>query len=294
MVWVPGGQFWMGSDVHPDSQPLHLVYVDGFWMDRTTVTNDQFARFVRETGYVTVAEKKPDARQFPDVPSEKLAPFSSVFTPPDCPCRLDDHLQWWKPVQGADWRHPEGPQSNLGGRGNHPVVHVSWKDAVAYAEWAGKRLPTEAEFEFAARGGLDRKRYVWGDELTPGGKWQANIWQGNFPNENTAADGFRGTAPVGSFPPNGFGLYDMSGNVWQWCGDWYRPDYYLESPRRNPQGPASGIDPAEPGQPKRVQRGGSFLCTDQYCTGYLPGSRGKGEVESGSCNVGFRCVRPAP
>ena len=291
MVWVPGGEFWMGDPSHPDSLPLHRVTVDGFWMDRTEVTNAEFARFVRATGYVTVAEKKPDPRQFPDAPPEKLEPFSAVFTPPKCPCELDNHLQWWKAVPGADWRHPEGLDSNLDGRENHPVVHVCWSDAVAYAKWAGKRLPTEAEWEFAARGGLDRKRYVWGDELTPGGKWQANIWQGNFPNENTAEDGFRGTAPVGSFPPNGFGLYDMSGNVWEWCADWYRPDYYEHSPRYNPHGPDDSDDPLEPDRPKRVQRGGSFLCTDQYCTGYLPGARGKGDVESGSSNVGFRCVR---
>jgi formylglycine-generating enzyme required for sulfatase activity len=291
MVWVPGGDFWMGDDSHPDSLPLHRVHVDGFWMDRTEVTSAQFARFVEATGYVTVAEKKPDPRQFPDAPPDKLHPFSAVFTPPKCPCELDDHLQWWKAVAGADWRHPEGPDSNLDGRESHPVVHVCWNDAVAYAKWAGKRLPTEAEWEFAARGGLDRKRYVWGDELTPGGKWQANIWQGHFPNENNAEDGFRGTAPVGSFPANGFGLYDMSGNVWEWCADWYRPDYYEHSPSRNPAGPADSYDPLEPGTPKRVQRGGSFLCTDQYCTGYLPGARGKGDVEGGSSNVGFRCVR---
>src|SRR5262249_6080436 len=193
-----------------------------------------------------VPEKRAP-RQFPDATPDQLEPFSAVFTPPNCPCQLDNHLQWWKAVRGADYCHPEGPRSNLDGRDDHPVVHVCWKDAVAYADWAGKRLPTEAEWEFAARGGLDRKRYVWGDELKPDGKWMANIWQGNFPNENTAEDGFRGTAPVGSFPSNGFGLVDMSGNVWEWCQDWYRPDYYAHSPRHNPRGPDDSDDPTEPG-----------------------------------------------
>src|SRR5262249_38690421 len=203
---------------------------------------------------------------------------------------------WWRYVPGASWRHPEGPASSLVGRGRHPVVHVAWEDAAAYARWASKRLPTEAEWEFAARGGLDRKRYVWGDELTPGGKWRANIGQGHFPDRNSAADGFRGTAPVASFPANGYGLYDMAGNVWEWTADWYRPDTYQRQAAaggvtRNPQGPGDSLDPAEPGIPKRGQRGGSFLCSDQYCTRYLPGARGKGAVDTGTSHVGFRCVR---
>jgi len=206
---------------------------------------------------------------------------------------LDNHLAWWKYVPGASWRHPEGPGSTINGREDHPVVHVCYHDAVAYANWAGKRLPTEAEWEYAARGGLDQKRYCWGDELCPDGKWQANIWQGEFPYLNTEEDGFRGTAPAASFPANGFGLHDMSGNVWEWCADWYRPDYYLESPDRNPQGPSSSHDPMEPGMPKRVQRGGSFLCSDMYCVRYMPGGRGKGALDSGSSHVGFRCVRSA-
>jgi formylglycine-generating enzyme required for sulfatase activity len=292
MVWIKGGTFWMGRDPAlcdsslcclrgvKDALPIHQVEVDGFWMDRAPVTNVQFERFVLATGYRTLAEQA----------LEGLPPGSFVFTPPASVANLTNHLQWWEYVPGADWRHPEGPDSGIARRGNHPVVHVCWYDAVAYARWANKRLPTEAEWEFAARGGLDRKRYVWGDRLTPGGRWMANIWQGKFPVENTLADGFRGTAPVQSFPANGFGLYDMSGNVWQWCADWYRPDYYAVSPRRNPPGPGDSEDPAEPGVPKRVQRGGSFLCSDQYCQGYQPGSRGKGQPNSAANHLGFRCV----
>jgi formylglycine-generating enzyme required for sulfatase activity len=295
MVWIPPGKFWMGSDdgLFPDAQPVHQVELDGFWMDKTEVTNAQFACFVEATGYVTVAERQPNPKDYPDAPKEKLVPGSIVFTAPKEKLPLDAPLAWWKYQPGACWRHPEGPGSSIEGRENHPVVHVCWDDAVAYANWAGKRLPTEAEWEYAARGGLDRKRYVWGDELKPDGKWQANIWQGHFPNENTAEDGFRGTAPVGSFPPNGFGLYDMAGNVWEWCADWYRPDYYAESPGRNPPGPGSSHDPMEPGVPKRVQRGGSFMCSDMYCVRYLPAGRGKGAVDSGAPHVGFRCVKSA-
>ena len=283
MAWVPGGTFHMGSDHHyPEEAPAHPVAVTGFLIDRHTVTNDEFGRFVDDTGYVTLAEQPTDE-----------PPGSIVFVPPSQPVDLADHLNWWAWVPGADWRHPEGPGSSLFDRTGHPVVHVAWQDAEAYAVWAGKRLPTEAEWEYAARGGLDRKRYVWGDELKPGGKWMANIWQGRFPYENKKEDGFEGTAPVGSFPPNGRGLYDMAGNVWEWCSDWYRPDYYRNSPKKNPQGPDSSYDPHEPGQQKRVQRGGSFLCSDSYCIRYLPGGRGKGEVKSAASHVGFRCVRSA-
>jgi formylglycine-generating enzyme required for sulfatase activity len=293
MVWIPGGSFEMGDADFPDAQPIHAVELDGFWMDRTEVTNAQFARFIGATGYVTVAERKPDPREFPDAPPDKLVPGSIVFKPPDKDVPLDQPYEWWAYVPGANWRHPEGPGSDLTGRENHPVVHVCWHDAVAYARWAGKRLPAEAEWEYAARGGLKQKRYTWGDELRPGGKWMANIWQGKFPRENTKEDGYERTAPVGSFPSNGFGLYDMAGNVWEWCADWYRPDYYGVSPARNPEGPGSSFDPQEPTLPKRVQRGGSYMCSDLYCVRYRPGARGKGEPGSAAGHIGFRCVRSA-
>lgn len=291
MVWIPGGQFWMGEPTQADCNPVHPVYVDGFWMDRTEVTNRQFAEFVKATGYKTIAERQPDPKEFPDVPPEKLAPFSLVFRMTSGPVDLRNEQQWWEPVFGADWRHPEGPGSSIEGKDDYPVVHVCWHDAVAYAEWAGKRLPTEAEWEFAARGGLDRKRYVWGEEPPSETKPQANIWQGRFPYQNTEKDGNRFAAPVAQFPPNAFGLHDMAGNVWEWCADWYTADYYEESPRRNPKGPESSYDPNEPQTPKRVQRGGSFLCSDQFCTRYLPGARGKGDVNSGHTHTGFRCAK---
>ncbi len=298
MVWIPGGTFWRGSD-NPkmrDAQPAHQVAVDGFWMDQTAVTNEQFARFVKATGYLTVAERTPDAKDFPGAPPENLVAGAVVFTPPSGPVSLANHLHWWSYVKGASWRHPEGPQSDLQGREKHPVVQVAWQDAVAYARWAGKRLPTEAEFEFAARGGLERKTFAWGDEFKPDGKWMANIWQGRFPYHNSGEDGYRATAPVGSFPANGYGLYDMAGNVWQWCSDWYRHDYYRQlaagsQPVHDPQGPDDSYDPSEPGTAKRVMRGGSYLCTDQYCTAYEVGARGKGDPDSGTNHVGFRCVR---
>jgi sulfatase modifying factor 1 len=295
MVWIPGGEFYMGDEDIPGADEIHLVYVDGFWMDKHEVTNEQYAKFVSATGHKTVAEKIPDPKDFPDVNELKhLKPFSIVFKKPE-PGRynLATHQGWWDIQYGASWKHPEGPQSTIKGRENHPVVHISHDDAVAYCKWARKRLPTEAEWEFAARGGLNRKKYPWGDELKPDGKWMANIWQGKFPLENTKEDGFEGTAPVGSFPPNGYGLYDMAGNAWEWCADWYQVRYYEESPERNPQGPDSGFDPMEPGVPKRVQRGGSFLCAENYCTRYLVGARGKGEVTSAQNHCGFRCVMDA-
>jgi formylglycine-generating enzyme required for sulfatase activity len=259
-------------------------------MDASPVTNAQFRRFVKATGYVTVAERKPNPKDFPGVPRDKLVPGSLVFKSPRRPVPLDDASQWWEYVPGASWRHPEGPKSGLIGREDHPVVQVSWDDAAAYAKWARKRLPTEAEWEYAARGGLNQLPYVWGRKFAPDGKQMANTWQGHFPDANAKKDGYAGTSPVRAFSPNRFGLYDMAGNVWEWCADWYRPDYYLHSPRKNPRGPADSFDPAEPGIPKRVQRGGSFLCSDQYCSRYMPGGRGKGAVDTGASHVGFRCV----
>jgi len=284
-----------GMKAIQDAQPIHRVYVDGFFMDATDVTNNEYAKFVHATGYVTVAERKPRPEDLPGVPAENLVPGSVVFSAPSHPVPLDDYTQWWEYVPGANWKHPLGPKSNIVGKGNDPVVHVAYEDALAYARWAGKRLPTEAEWEFAARGGLTGKPFVWGDEFLPNGHWMANTHQGHFPNQDTGADGYAGISPVARFPRNGYGLYDMSGNVWQWTSDWYRPDYYAElasmrRTARNPQGPDKSYDPAEPGVPKRVQRGGSFLCTDQFCSRYVLGTRGKGDIETGTNHVGFRCV----
>ncbi|HEV8112108.1 MAG TPA: formylglycine-generating enzyme family protein [Planctomycetota bacterium] len=310
MAWIPGGEFSMGCSeqgeslccvpgLTRDSLPIHRVHVDGFWMDTREVTNAQFAAFVAATGYVTIAEKKPTQEEFPTAPPENLVAGSTVFTPTPLPVKLDDFYQWWSYVPGANWRHPAGPQSDLAGRDAYPVVHIAYPDAEAYAQWAGKRLPTEAEWEFAARGGVAGKLYPWGDELKPGGKFQANIYEGKFPvaGGDTGEDGFKGIAPVAQFAPNAYGLYDVAGNVWEWCSDWYRVDTYAELARaggvaRNPKGPETPLDPAEPTEKKRVQRGGSFLCTDQYCTRYMVGTRGKGEVTTGSNHVGFRCVQP--
>jgi formylglycine-generating enzyme len=292
MIWLPGGTFRMGSDKHyAEEAPAHCVSVDAFWIDRTPVTNREFRKFVNATGYVTFAEITPDPKDYPGALPHMLRAGSLVFNPPKNPVDLENWLQWWTFKFGANWKRPYGPRSSIAGLNDHPVVHVAYRDAVAYAKWAGKDLPTEAEWEFAARGGLNRKKYSWGDELKPDGKWMANIWQGEFPLENTKEDGFEGLAPVGSFPPNGYGLHDMAGNAWEWCADWYQPRYYRDSPERNPQGPDSGDDPFEPGVPKRVQRGGSFLCAENYCTRYIVGSRGKGEVTSAQNHCGFRCVQ---
>jgi formylglycine-generating enzyme required for sulfatase activity len=309
MVWIPGGEFSMGANDPPDmdevgmkatedARPIHRVYVDGFFMDKTDVTNAQFAEFVKATGYVTIAERKPRAEDYPGAPPENLVAGSVVFSPPGHAVPLDNHYQWWKYVHGANWRHPEGPGSSIRGKASYPVVHIAYADAEAYAHWAGKRLPTEAEWEFAARGGLAGKPFVWGDSFRPNGKWMANTHQGHFPDNDTGEDGYAGIAPVAQYLPNGYGLYDMAGNVWQWTSDWYRPDYYAQlaaagGVARNPQGPDSSFDPAEPNQPKKVHRGGSFLCTDQYCSRYIVGTRGKGEVDTGTNHLGFRCVRNA-
>jgi formylglycine-generating enzyme required for sulfatase activity len=308
MVWIPGGEFSMGArdpldgtdvvgmQATTDSRPIHRVQVDGFWMDASEVTNAQFAQFVAATGYVTVAERPLDAKDFPGASPQDLAAGSVVFSPPHHAVPLDNHLQWWTFVAGANWRHPQGPASSIEGRENFPVVHVAYEDAEAYARWAGKRLPTEAEWEFAARGGLSGKLYPWGDEFMPAGKWMANIHQGHFPDQDTAADRFAGVAAVAQFPANGYGLYDVGGNVWEWVSDWYRPDYYARlaeqgTPAKNPSGPDESMDPAEPGVAKRVHRGGSFLCTDQYCSRYMVGTRGKGEPSTGTNHLGFRCVQ---
>ena len=291
MLWIPGGAFEMGSNSFPDALPVHKVKVKGFWMDEHEVTNAQFAAFVKATGYKTVAERPLNPADFPGVHADKLVPGSAVFTPPSHPVNLGNPMQWWTYVPNASWEHPEGPASSIESRSNEPVVHVCYEDAAAYAKWAGKRLPTEAEWEFAARGGRQYADYYWGDELKPGGKWVANIYQGHFPDANTKEDGFTAVAPVKTFPPDRYGLYDMDGNVWEWCSDYYRPDYYKNSPEDNPTGPTDSYDPDEPGAVKRVQRGGSFLCSDQYCIRYKAGSRGKGEVSSGSNNLGFRCVK---
>ncbi|SOD80363.1 formylglycine-generating enzyme family protein [Spirosoma fluviale] len=291
MVLLPGGTFLMGADEFPDARPVHSVTVKAFWMDTHEVTNAEFTRFVAATGYKTVAERPLNPADYPGVPPEQLVPGSAVFTPPVQKVSLANPLQWWEYVKGASWNHPNGPKSSIKGHENEPVIHVSYEDAVAYAKWAGKRLPTEAEWEFAAQGGKGNRTYYWGEELKPSGKWIANIYQGDFPSKNTTEDGFAGVAPVKSFSANPYGLYDMDGNVWEWCQDFYRPDYYMKSPKMDPQGPSDSYDPEEPGAVKRVQRGGSFLCSDQYCVRYKAGSRGKGEVSSGSNNLGFRCVR---
>jgi formylglycine-generating enzyme len=308
MVWIPGGEFSMGArdpvDAHDvvgmqattDSRPVHRVAVDGFWMDATEVTNEQFARFVKATRYITVAERKPRQEDFPTVPPEELTAGSVVFSPPDHAVELNNHFQWWAYVDGADWRHPAGPGSSIKGRERYPVVHVAYEDADAYAKWAGKRLPTEAEWEFAARGGLSGKIYPWGDDFQVDGKWMANSHQGHFPDHDSGADTFVGIAPVAKFPPNRYGLYDVGGNVWEWVSDWYRPDYYAQlaaayAIARDPRGPDASFDPDEPGVPKRVHRGGSFLCTDQYCSRYMVGTRGKGEPSTGTNHLGFRCVQ---
>ena len=311
MRWIPPGEFAMGSgpDVgRPEETPAHRVRLDGFWIDEREVTNAQFARFAAATGHVTTAERVPDVDAImaqvppgtPPPPPGLLVPGSLVFRPTAGPVPRDDPARWWHWTPGASWRHPEGPGSDLIGRAEHPVVHVSWDDAMAYAHWAGRRLPTEAEWECAARGGQDGQPYTWGDAAAgDGGHWRANIWQGNFPARDDAADGFAGTAPVGSFPPNGYGLHDMAGNVWEWCADRYDRDLYrwrAGGPTvANPAGPAAPDDPARAAGSRRAQRGGSFLCNDAYCARYRPAARQGGSPDTGMSHVGFRCaLSPAP
>jgi sulfatase modifying factor 1 len=309
MVWIPGGEFQMGTDANdawPDEKPAHRVRVDGFWIDECEVTNGQFRLFVEAMAYVTTAERTPTAEEIlaqsppgtPAPPPEALVPGSLVFRPTKVPVSLGDVSQWWRWTPGACWRHPEGPGSDLQGREQHPVVQVSWDDAVAYANWAGKRLPTEAEWEFAARGGLDQATYAWGDEPPSDAQPRANLWTGTFPHHNTAADGFLRTAPVRSFAANGYGVYDAAGNVWEWCSDWYDRSAYIKHSSTdvslNPRGPSRSHDPQRPFTSQRSQRGGSFLCHDSYCSRYRPSARHGCSPDTGMSHVGFRCVKSLP
>jgi len=300
MVRVPGGTFLMGSEAfYLEERPVHRVTVDGFWIDRTTVTNEQFQRFVEATGYVTFAERPPKAEDYPGALPELLVPGSLVFQKPPGRVDMENIGNWWAYVPGADWRHPEGPGSSLDGRWQHPVAHVAYEDAKAYAAWMGKTLPTEAEWEFAARGGLEGATYAWGDEFAPGGQIMANTWQGEFPWQNLRTDGFEGTSAVGSFPPNGYGLYDMAGNVWQWTTDWYRPLHPADEPKAccvpiNPRGGSKeeSYDPVQPKIkiPRKVLKGGSHLCAPNYCLRYRPAARFPEPVDTSTCHLGFRCI----
>jgi formylglycine-generating enzyme required for sulfatase activity len=305
MVWVAGGTFRMGADnkqASEDEYPKHAVTVSGFWIDLTEVTNAQFAAFVKATGYVTTAERKPvwedlkkqlpPGTERPD--ASLLVAASLVFARPDHPVSLDDYAQWWAWKKGASWKHPQGPGSDIRGKEHYPVVHVSWYDAQAYCKWAGKRLPTEAEWEYAARGGLSNNIYPWGNEPVTTGKPKGNFWEGHFPDKNTVTDKYYGTAPVGSYDPNGYGLFDMAGNVWEWCADYYNNKYYTDIDKpggvKDPRGPGKSYDPEEPYASKRVIRGGSFLCNESYCTGYRVSRRMKSTEDSGMEHLGFRCV----
>ena len=305
MVWIPGGTFRMGSDKHyPEERPAHRVTVSGFWMDRTPVTNRQFREFTEATGHVTFAEIPPQAADYPGAKPDLLHPGSLVFlTPTRQVSNLSDCHQWWTFMLGADWRHPQGPASSLDGLDDHPVVHVVASDAEAYSRWRAKTLPTEAEWEFAARGGIDGATYAWGDEFLPDGRPMANTWQGAFPWQNLGTDGYPGTSPVGTFPPNGYGLLDMIGNVWEWTSDWYVPQHTLDAAKHccvpvNPRGgiEAESVDPAQPDIriPRRVLKGGSHLCAPNYCRRYRPAARYPHPIDTSTSHVGFRCiVRPA-
>jgi formylglycine-generating enzyme required for sulfatase activity len=300
MVWIPGGTFMMGSNDHyPEEAPAHLVEVDGFWIDQYQVTNAQFRRFVKETGYVTVAERVPEAEMYHGADPAMLVPGSVVFDQPPGRVPVDNHYNWWAWKPGACWKHPEGPGSTLAGRERHPVVHVAWEDVEAYASWAGKSIPTEAEWEYAARGGRDGLPYAWGTELAPKGRMLANYWQGEFPWQNLTLDGYERTAPIGSFPPNGYGLFDMIGNAWEWTADFYRGQHAPASPccggmARNPRNADRGgsIDPAAPGapMPRKVLKGGSFACAENYCRRYRPAARMHHPVDTGTNHITFRCV----
>ncbi len=306
MVWIGGGEFVMGSDHTSASQaekPAHRVKIAAFWMDEHEVTNAQFRKFVEATGYKTVAERPIDWEEMkkqlpPNTPKpedEVLQPGSLVFTPPPNPVNLQDYSQWWSWVHGADWKHPKGPGSSIEDKDNYPVVHIAYEDAAAYAKWAGKRLPTEAEWEFASRGGGKNQPFAWGDELTPQNKYLANFFQGDFPYNNTVDDGFNAAAPVKTFPPNDYGLYDMIGNVWEWSSDFYHINAHAMAAQNDiticPTGPTSSYDPNEPFAEKRVIKGGSFLCSEQYCSNYRPSARMATSTDSGQEHLGFRCVR---
>lgn len=304
MVLIPGGRFSMGGDneqASPDEFPKHTVWIDSFYMDITEVTNAQFRKFVEATGYITTAERKPDWEEMKKTlppgtskpPDEVMVASSLVFRQTDGPVSLNNPAQWWSWVSGANWKQPAGPGSSIVGKDNYPVVHISWDDAMAYCKWAGRRLPTEAEWEYASRGGLINNIYPWGNEHVNAGRPKANSWEGKFPYYNEQKDGFMKLAPVKSFAPNGYGLYDMAGNVWEWCADWYDHNYYktlATGEHRNPQGPAKSFDPAEPAMPKRSMRGGSFLCNDSYCSGYRSARRMKSSPDSGFEHTGFRTV----
>jgi formylglycine-generating enzyme len=300
MIRIPGGTFRMGSDRHyPEEAPVHRVTIDGFRIDRTPVTNRQFREFIRATGHVTFAETPPDPAYYPDALPHMLYAGSLVFSPPDHPVDLRNWSQWWLLLKGADWRHPYGQKSSINGLDNHPVVHVTYADALAYAHWAGKDLPTEAEWEFAARGGLDGAEFAWGDEFAPQGRHMANTWQGAFPFQNLTQDGFDRTSPVAAFPPNGYGLYDMIGNVWEWTSDFYTPKHPADAVKAccipdNPRGGREdgSYDPCQPQIriPRRVLKGGSHLCAPNYCRRYRPAARHPQPVDTSTSHVGFRCV----
>ena len=299
MIWIPDGEFLMGSDDHyPEEAPAHRVRVSGFWIDRTQVTNAVFRRFVKATGYVTLAERAPDDAMYPGAKPELLVAGSTVFRQPPVPVAMGNHYAWWSWLPGADWRHPEGPGSTLDGRERHPVLHVAWEDVAAYAAWAGKALPTEAEWEYAARGGHDGWPYAWGHELSPKGRMLANYWQGEFPWQNLTLDGYERTAPVGRFPANEYGLADMIGNVWEWTADWAGAGHELGSPccgaAVNPRGATreASIDPQADGAdiPRKVLKGGSFACAANYCQRYRPAARMLHPIDTGTNHIGFRCV----
>ena len=304
MRWISGGTFRMGAEQsYPEEAPVHIVTVSGFWMDEFSVTNADFAAFVAATGYVTVAERPLDPGQYPGADPALLVPGSSVFLAPRGPADIRDITSRWNYVPGADWRHPEGPQSSIENREREPVVHIAFADAAAYATWAGKALPSEAEWEFAARGGLDGALFCWGDEFTPGGRYMANTWQGSFPYQDQGLDGFAGRSPVGSFPPNGYGLYDMAGNVWEWTADWYSDRHPPDTESsccvpRDPSGGAEALsyDRAQPAIriPRKVIKGGSYLCAPNYCSRYRPAARHPQMIDTGTCHIGFRCVIREP